>query len=419
VEHTVTEAVPGLDLVEWQLRVASGEALPLSQDDIRLHGHAIEARVCAEDPERDFLPSAGELRLMQWPAEESVRVDAGFATGDVVPASYDSLLGKVIAWAPERTQAAARLAAALGRTYCVGVHTNEKWLSRVLRSPHFLEVRHSIALLQESAHEFAGPREAGARIIALAALAAHGLPTPDLHGATAPAQPGQVVGASARLRGSERSGGPWDVRDGFSPNLLARIEYKFAWHGGGAAGHSHTAEIGFTRGKPAWAAVDALEQLSIEDVSLAGGFIAACIEGGRLKARYVLDGAGWTQSRMYGAVQTQSRMHGSVPTDPHIHLWIAGEHFDFVLEDPRLLEFSTTARQGGLTTPLPGVVATVAVEVGQAVKAGAVLMMIEAMKMEHSITAPYDGTVAAIHFARGDRVPEGSELLELAPAVTA
>src|SRR5262249_32470655 len=113
VEHTVTEAVTGLDLVEWQLRIASGEPLPLQQGAIRLEGHAIEARVCAEDPERDFLPSAGRLQLMRWPTGEDVRVDAGFSSGDVVPESYDSLLGKVIAWAPSRTEAARRLGTAL------------------------------------------------------------------------------------------------------------------------------------------------------------------------------------------------------------------------------------------------------------------------------------------------------------------
>ena len=102
VEHTVTEAITGLDLVEWQLRVAAGEPLPLTQEQVRFSGHAIEARVCAEDPQRGFLPSAGELTLLEWPQGEGVRVDAGFLSGDRVPESYDSLLGKVIAGAPTR-----------------------------------------------------------------------------------------------------------------------------------------------------------------------------------------------------------------------------------------------------------------------------------------------------------------------------
>ena len=115
--------------------------------------------MCAEDPERDFLPSAGRLRLLQWPSGESIRVDAGFATGDDVPPIYDSLLGKVIAWAPSRDRAAARLSAALEQTYCAGVHTNERWLSRILRTQAFLEARHSVAFLAECAGELSAARE--------------------------------------------------------------------------------------------------------------------------------------------------------------------------------------------------------------------------------------------------------------------
>jgi 3-methylcrotonyl-CoA carboxylase alpha subunit len=375
VEHTVTEAITGLDLVEWQLRVASGEPLPLSQDDIRLRGHAIEARVCAEDPDRDFLPSAGDLRLLEWPAAESIRVDAGFATGDVVPATYDSLLGKVIAWAPDRSQAAARLSTALEHIYCAGVQTNERWLARVLRAPRFLEVRHSIAFLQESAKDFAGPADVDAPVVALAAIAAHGV---------------AAVGHS----GGARSGGgtsathvsPWAILDGFTPNLPARVDYRLSWHG-----HEHAVDLTFTGRHLTAATVDGQAPLSVSDLSFSGGLAAACIAKARLQARYLRDGA-------------------------RLHLWVAGGHWELALEDPRLKEFSTTAAQGGLTTPLPGVVAAVVAKVGQAVRAGEVLMVIEAMKMEHSISAPYDGTVKVIHFAHGDRVPEGSQLLELAPA---
>ena len=361
VEHTVTEAVTGLDLVEWQLRVASGEPLPLSQDAIQLNGHAIEARVCAEDPDRDFLPSAGDLHLLEWPAAESIRVDAGFATSDVVPATYDSLLGKVIAWAPDRSQAAARLSSALEHIYCAGVQTNERWLARVLRAPRFLEVRHSIAFLQESAKDFAGAADIDASTVALAAIAAHG--------------------ADAQ----SACPSPWSILDGFTPNLPARVDYRFSWHG-----HEHAVDLTFTGGRLTAASVDAQAPLSVSDLSFSRGLVAACIEEVRLQARYLRDGA-------------------------RLHLWVGGGHWELALEDPRLKEFSTTAAQGGLTTPLPGVVAAVVAKVGQAVRAGEVLMVIEAMKMEHSISAPYDGTVKVIHFARGDRVPEGSQLLELAP----
>jgi len=386
VEHTVTEAVTGLDLVEWQLRVASGEPLPLSQDDIRLRGHAIEARVCAEDPDRDFLPSAGDLRLLQWPAAESIRVDAGFTTGDVVPASYDSLLGKVIAWAPDRSQAAARLSSALEHIYCAGVQTNERWLARVLRAPRFLEVRHSIAFLQESARDFAAPADIPATVVALAAIAAHGpagLSPVSTTYATAPTAAHAAAGTTA-TRVS-----PWSILDGFTPNLPARVDYRLAWHG-----HEHAVDLTYTSGRLTAATVDAQAPLNVSDLSFSDGLIAGGIEKVRLQARYL----------RYGA---------------RLHFWVAGSHWELVLEDPRLKEFSTTAAQGGLTTPLPGVVAAVVAKVGQSVRAGEVLMVIEAMKMEHSISAPYDGTVKVIHFSHGDRVPEGSQLLELAPATSA
>jgi 3-methylcrotonyl-CoA carboxylase alpha subunit len=375
VEHTVTEAVTGLDLVEWQLRVASGEPLPLAQNEIPLRGHAIEARVCAEDPDRDFLPSAGELRVLQWPATESIRVDAGFTTGDVVPASYDSLLGKVIAWAPDRSQAAARLSSALEHIYCAGVQTNERWLARVLRAPRFLEVRHSIAFLQESARDFAGPADIDAAALALAASAVHAR-------RGIPAMPGVSVRPA-------RHPSPWATLDGFTPNLPARVDSTLSWHG-----HEHAVEMTFNGGLISDVTVDGKAPLTVSDLSFSGDYLAATIEKTRLQARYLLDGT-------------------------RLHLWVAGSHWQLVLEDPRLKEFSTTAAQGGLTTPLPGVVAAVAVKVGQAVRAGEALMVIEAMKMEHTISAPYDGTVKVIHFAPGDRVPEGSQLLELATETSA
>ena len=364
VEHTVTEAVTGLDLVEWQLRVAAGEPLPLSQDEVRLEGHAIEARVCAEDPGRGFLPSAGRLALMEWPALESVRVDAGFVTGDIVPDCYDSLLGKVIAWAPERTLAAERLASALNETFSAGVHTNERWLARVLRSRRFLEIRHNIALLDKGAAEFAAPAAVAPETLILAALALHSTPAaPDAS--------------------------PWAARDGFTPNLPAAVTYALAWKG-----QAHTVELGFAAGKPVAATVDGRTLLQVADlgyspgVGAGAGTIAARLVERRRRARCRVEGA-------------------------QVTIWEEGAQYDLVLEDPRTREFTASAATGGLTTPLPGVVVSVPVSVGQKVAAGEVLMVIEAMKMEHTITAPHAGAVQAIHFTRGDRVPEGSQLLEL------
>jgi 3-methylcrotonyl-CoA carboxylase alpha subunit len=365
VEHTVTEAVTGLDLVEWQLRVAAGEVLPLSQEQVRLEGHAIEARVCAEDPERGFLPSAGHLELLEWPDTDSVRVDAGFGSGDTVPDCYDSLLGKVIAWAPDREQAAGRLAEALNHTYCAGVHSNEHWLARILRSPRFLSVEHNISLLDEDAAQFAAPPTAAPEALILAALAVHGLPM-----AAGPQQ--------------ARAASPWEQSDGFSPNLAIPVSYTFGWRG-----KLHSVDLLYAGGQAVSGSVDGAAPLALAAIERDARTVAARIGERRRQARYLLAGA-------------------------HAFVWEGDDSYEFVREDPRTHEFSASAASGGLTTPLPGVVVSVPVAVGQKVAAGDVLMVIEAMKMEHTITAPYAGTVETVHFARGERAPEGSELLGLA-----
>jgi 3-methylcrotonyl-CoA carboxylase alpha subunit len=362
VEHTVTEAITGLDLVEWQLRVAAGEPLPCRQEEIHFEGHAIEARVCAEDPAHNFMPSAGRLLQLAWPQGEGVRVDAGFGSGDNVPDAYDSLLGKVIAWAPSRDEAAARLARALSHTYCAGVRSNEHWLARILRAPRFLEVRHNIALLDQDAAQFSPPVDLPREALILAALALHERAARD---------PGPALLS------------PWALADGFTPNLAVPISYTFLWHGA-----RHTLNLSYARGRAigARAADGALQAL--EGVTVREGSVAAAIDGQRFKGHFLISAE-------------------------HVYLWLDDASYELTLDDPRTHEFSASAASGGLTTPLPGVVVAVPVKVGEEVPAGAPLMVIEAMKMEHTITAPYAGTVELIHFKRGDRVPEGSALLDL------
>ena len=374
VEHTVTEAVTGLDLVEWQLRVAAGERLPLAQHEVRLSGHAIEARVCAEDPARGFLPSAGRLALLEWPKMESVRVDAGFGSGDTVPDNYDSLLGKVIAAGATREQAAARLAHALDQTYCAGIATNERWLARILRAPVFVEVRHNIALLDQHPGEFSTAGTVPAEAAILAALALH---TAAPHRTDGSNREG-TAGAAAKFPS------PWELADGFTPNLVSPIGYVFS-----ARGQRCAVELEYAGGQPAAGVVEGHQRQSLAGVQVEHDTIAARIGDQRHHARYLSAAA-------------------------HLYLWLRESQYDFLLDDPRTHEFSATAAVGGLTTPLPGVVVSVPVAVGSKVRAGDVLMVIEAMKMEHAITAPHAGTVKAIHFARGERVPEGSELLEVA-----
>jgi len=360
VEHTVTEQITGLDLVEWQLLVAAGGRLPLAQGEICFEGHAIEARICAEDPERDFLPSAGELRLLEWPGPEFARVDAGFGSGDRVPESYDSLLGKVICWAPTRSEAAGKLAGALDRIHCAGVRTNERWLARIARAPEFLRVEHSIAWLESHAKQFADKSDPG----------------PERHAA---------VFAALALLPAPAIFDPWAAVDGFSPNLPGVVQLSLQLHG-----QQHALALRSQQREPLTIVVDGTP-ITVANVLRTDGEIAAALAGARLRARVFV-------------------------YEIHVHVWLAGRHYDFVYEDPRSHEFSASATGGGLTTPLPGVVVAVKVTEGQEVAAGEVLMVIEAMKMEHAITAPHAGTVQALHFTAGDRVSEGSALLELTAA---
>ncbi len=359
VEHTVTEAVTGLDLVEWQLRVASGEALPLKQEEVRFSGHAIEARVCAEDPTHGFRPSAGRLELAAWPQGAQVRVDAGFDSGDKVPDSYDSLLGKVIVSASERSLAAAELARALDATRLAGVKTNERFLARILRGAEFLGLHHSIAFLDRAAAQFQGEPVSEAEL-ALAALAVN-------------------------RAGTARD--PWGAVDGFIPNLPAQVPLHLKE---GATTHAVTLE--YQGGEPVRARVDAGAPLALHEVRREGDTVAATCAELRLSA-HTHSGAG------------------------RVHLWSLAEHREFTLEDERTQEFAASAAEGGLTTPLPGVVVSVPVKLGEQVEAGTLLMVIEAMKMEHAISAPYAGEVTAIHYAQGERVSEGSALLELKRAL--
>ena len=359
VEHTVTEAITGLDLVEWQLHVAGGGRLPLAQAEISLRGHAMEARVCAEDPDHDFLPSAGHLRLMEWPTGDFLRVDAGFETADEVPETYDSLLGKVIAWAPDRDQAARRLASGLDRTCSAGVRTNERWLARIVRNERFLAAQHNVAFLQTFGSELAGPTEPGDATLVLAALAAH--------------------------RGNgELPATAWDLRDGYSPNLPAQVLFTLSWQE-----RLFPVELSFEQGAVRSARI-ADRQLTVADLASTPDTLAARIGSLRLTARFLLE-------------------------EKRVHVWVGASHGEFGLEDAREREYSASAARGGLTTPLPGVVVKVAVVIGQTVTAGEPLVVVEAMKMEHTLLAPYPGTIEAIFCSPGERVPQGKALLELAP----
>jgi 3-methylcrotonyl-CoA carboxylase alpha subunit len=361
VEHPVTEMITGLDLVEWQLRIAAGEPLPFRQEELRCDGHAVEARVCAEDPAAGHAPSAGRLSRLDWPGETpGVRVDAGFFTGDVVPSDYDSLLGKVISHAPSRPLASERLARALEEVRLIGVRGNAEWLARVLRHPDFVRGEVSTRFLEAHAADLAVPVGATPKSACLAAVALAELPS--------------VAG---------HSGSPWAVPDAFRLNLPRRLEWRLA------AG-PQLFRVLLERQGERWRA--------------STGELELCLRwsgsGGR--CRVEIDG--------------ESEPVEAVREGEALHLWAGGAHQVFLLADPREQAGEAEPVAGELTARLPGTVVSVAVAPGTQVESGQLLLVVEAMKMEHAIRAPSRGTVTAVHYQAGDRVEEGARLLEFEPA---
>jgi 3-methylcrotonyl-CoA carboxylase alpha subunit len=360
VEHPVTEGITGLDLVEWQLRVAAGHRLPLAQEQIRHRGHAIEVRICAEDPAKGFVPSAGTFELLKWPSEtDGVRVDAGFETGDTVPTLYDSLLGKVIAHADTREAAIGRLVEALDELRVSGVATNTQWLARALLRPDFMEGNVSTAFIARNGD----------------ALAVE----PDV----ATLAPFAAAAYAASLAPQARVTSPWELADGFRVNMPPAIRVRLR-----AGERAIDATVGAQTANSAEVHLGTTAPQSLT----------------RLPESAPLQ-------------QWQSSSGGErasvLVSDKRITVWQSHTQAIFTLDDGLQFDASAGARAGNLSTPLPGVVVSVAVKEGDKVNAGQTLLVIEAMKMEHAIKAPRAGVVKALKHRVGDRVREGSVLAEV------
>jgi 3-methylcrotonyl-CoA carboxylase alpha subunit len=366
VEHPVTEAVTGLDLVEWQVRIAAGEALPLDQQELELRGHAFEARVYAEDPGRGFLPQTGTLSGLRFPPDSIARVDTGVRQGDVVTPFYDAMIAKIIAWGEDRPTALNRLRRALAETAVLGVPTNLGLLSRVAGHPKFAAAaidtgfigRHRDVLLSDPpAPEMALAAAALARLLKLNA----------------------TTQAAAAVSGDPNS--PWANIDGWRLNEEAHLELSF--HDG-----SEERTVIAKAGAGSWL-------LQIGEKMICGN--AECRPDGALSI--VLDG-------VRGRVTV-------LAADAEVMVLLAGEHWRLVEMDPLAIHEGEDPAAGRLTAPMPGRVIQLMVGVGDSVQRGEPLMTIEAMKMEHTVAAPADGTVAAVRFAVGDLVEEGAELISL------
>ena len=356
VEHPVTEKITGTDLVEWQLRVAAGERLPKTQDELSITGHAIEARIYAENPDNDFLPSVGRLVRLRPPAVSAhVRVDTGVEEGDAITANYDPMIAKLIVWGADRTEALSHMRTALGQYEVVGVTSNVAFLGRLVRTASFTEPKLDTGLIERERDALHADDATVPEIVwQLGALA-------------------DIVATSPAGDGS-----PWSPLDGF--RLGARAPRIVTLR------HAKTErELRAT-----WLAAD---EVAFGDA--------------RVRFQRQPDGSLrlWSGDRV---------VHASVvPHADKLHVFVDGRRWDLEHVLPAWAGAVQTKPSGGLRSPMPGKVVAHIAAVGAKVAAGAPLMVLEAMKMELTIFAPHAGTVASFRYGVGEQVSEGVDLVDL------
>ena len=383
VEHPVTEMITGQDLVEWQLRVAAGEPLPMQQSDLKLTGHAIEARIYAENPEKGFLPSIGTLTTLIFPGHQEfslgdVRVDGGVAQSDTITPFYDPMIAKLIVRGRDRDEARIRMLQALGETRVAGLQTNIAFLKRLMADEAFASADLDTGLI-ERRHDALFPQmEAPAPAVLAMAAAAR------LHTEGYRAAHGQAETQWAD---------PWDVADGW--RVAGRHERAFEFLD--SEGGSHPVNL-FREHTDASAAV---WTVSAGGETLRLDWTAEGVGKHRTRLRIRLDGLDHTGEVL---------LHADTVT-----VYLQGVSHVLQVHDALAHANDEASDHGGtLTAPMPGKIVAVAVQPGDHVKSGDTLLVMEAMKMEHSIHAPRDGKVEEIFYQPGDQVVDGAELIALA-----
>jgi len=368
VEHPVTEMISGVDLVEWQLRVALGQSLPLGQDDLAIDGHAFEARLYAEDPSRDFLPAAGTLRHLRYPAENPhVRIDGGVREGDAVGIHYDPLIAKLIVWDADRAAALIRLCRALDKVQIVGLTTNAGFLAAVAGHPAFAAAdldtnfiaRHHAELFPES-------RPASSRVLSLACLD------------VLLRRDGEAVSAARR---SADPHSPWHLTNGWRLN------------------DDNYHVLTFRDG-------EAIIEVTIH-YRPDGILLQLPGETEPVKAAGEIDAAG-DLIAVLGGVRIKATV---VRHAMELTIICGGTSHRLELDDPAARAELQEPSGGSLKAPMPGKVAVIKVKAGDVVSRGATLMVLEAMKMEHAVTAPTDGTIARVHYDVDEQVEDGAVLV--------
>lgn len=367
VEHPVTEMITGLDLVEWQLRVASGEPLPLAQEQLAINGHALEARIYAEDPAKGFLPSTGRLVHLAPPEEGMhVRVDTGVEEGDEISPFYDPMIAKLIVWDVNRDRALARMLQALAEYRVVGVANNIEFLSRLTACPAFANADLDTGLIEREKDYLFPDQIEPSREAWLAVALAELLRERERAQRLAARHP--------------EPDSPWHRRDGWRMNSAASRTLIFRF-----------GEV----------------EKTLAVTHLGNGF-AITLDGVASAVAGSLNPRGLLRAEFDGLRTTAT----AVVAGERRHLFGNGRAWQFAAVDPLHHSGEGGGAEGGLLAPMPGkVIALIAAE-GATVEKGAPLLILEAMKMEHTITAPAAGTVKGFRFAVGDQVGDGAELVE-------
>ena len=407
VEHPVTEAITGFDLVEWQLRVASGEALPVGQDEIQIHGHAVEARLYAEDPAGGFLPQAGRIDHLAFGAGEGVRIDGGVVGGDTVSPFYDPMIAKVIAHGATRDAALDRLGMALGGTHIAGLATNRDFLRALSKDEIFRAGRMDTGLIERHLDALLRKPELSEEAVFAAVLAALEI---------------DPVASFAGFRHwGEASHRVVFLHEG------ERLERRLAQEGHGfrlvgGAGEAKFSQVSIACGAPPSVASRHLplkggeweQAAAASPISPLEGEMPGRAEGGAansvltISARTDRDGASATFAARVVGTPTRAGNSVSVLLD--------GETFTLLHPDPLSGADAAHGSSGDILAPMTGVVRLVEVKAGDIVKAGDRLLVMEAMKMEHTLKAPRDGVVETVFASEGGQAEGGAVLVKLKDA---
>jgi 3-methylcrotonyl-CoA carboxylase alpha subunit len=385
VEHPVTEMITGLDLVEWQLRIASGEPLPLKQEQLKIHGHAIEARIYAESPETGFLPSTGTLNHLRTPSaaqfvvdsQQPVRIDSGVREGDAISPFYDPMIAKLIVWGTDRKVAIQRMANALHAYEILGLKTNVDFLGRLMTSQPFMEADLDTGLIErDRAHLLPEPAALDETVMSLAAAAWIALEQ-----------------KHAASNGAEVGTDPFAMRNGWRATLPLERALRMSPASSSATSVAwQDVMVSYSAGR------SALPSLTLRHAQ----GTTTCV--GSLQ---------WIGEHLSGLVGSQAFQLRPVREGDTLHLYGLPGHQAVRLFDPLGVRSAQGQDAGRLTAPMPGKVIAVLVSAGQTVKKGEALLVMEAMKMEHTIHAPTDGKVGELPFAVGAQVQEGAALLSL------